>query len=324
MSALAHSAANLTPPMIASAAGGLFATGFRAMGGSNEIRVAGLDEAAAGKAVAAAIAEVRRIEAKYSRYRADSIVSRINTQAGSTEPVICDDETLWLLDCADGFHKLSGGLFDITSGVLRRAWSFAKAELPSPEDLAPLLALIGWERIERSPSGVRLPKAGMEIDLGGIGKEYAADRAARVLRAAGCRHGYVNLGGDITVVGPQPDGRAWPIGVEHPRQRGTVAAHIAVRRGGLTTSGDSERFIEVGGKRYCHILNPKTGMPAAHWASISIQAPSTLAAGALSTIAMLKEHDGLAFLESLGCAFLAFDRCGNTYTNQSDMREYTT
>jgi len=150
---------------------------FAAMGGPCEIVLAGLADAAQAQGLAeAAIAEVRRIEAKYSRFRPDSIVSRINAAAGGA-PVACDEETLALLDYAGRMHEASDGLFDITAGVLRRAWNFQQPRIPTEAELAALRALIGWPRVRREAGCVGLPMAGMEIDFGGFGKEYAADRA---------------------------------------------------------------------------------------------------------------------------------------------------
>jgi len=298
-----------------------FATQFMAMGGHNEIVACAQDGAAAKAALMAAASEVLRIEAKYSRYRADSLVCQINRQAGTSAHLPCDDETNRLLACADHFHRLSDGLFDATSGVLRRAWDFSTHRIPDAADLEPLLALVGWHGVERSSRGVRLPRSGMEIDFGGIGKEYAADRAASRLAGLGIRHGYVNLGGDIAVVGPQPDGAPWPMGVQNPRRRGEVLAHIPMSYGGLATSGDGEKFFEVGGKRYCHILNPKTGYPVHHWASVSVRTDSALSAGALSTIAMLKERDGLAFLRGQPCAYFVVDIGGRIHANQPDNKD---
>ncbi len=177
-----------------------------------------------------------------------------------------------------------------------------------------LLPLIGWQQVHWHAHHIRLPRAGMELDFGGFGKEYAADRAAEVLRAAGVQHGFVNLGGDIRVVGPRADGQPWRFGIQHPRQgEGHTIASVEMSTGALATSGDYERFFEHEGRRYCHILDPRTGWPvgcghpascvpprqaggraascgqaAASWASISVTAPACTAAGALSTIAMLK------------------------------------
>ncbi len=291
---------------------------FRAMASLCEISVDGaMPEAEAQAAMRAAAVEVKRIETKYSRYRTDdaSIVHRINSSAGTGEWIACDNETEALLRAADTFHKMSGGLFDITSGVLRQAWDFRVARLPSANELAPLLALIGWDKVERRDGAIRLPLAGMEIDLGGIGKEYAADCAAGVLMRSGIKHGYVNLGGDIRVAGPAPGGEAWHFGVADPRGLESPVAAIALSSGGLSTSGDYEKFFEIDGVRHCHILNPMTGMSAQCWRSVSVTAVTSLAAGAMTTIAMLKEADAVPFLDSMKCSYLLIGHDGRTITN---------
>lgn len=285
---------------------------FAAMACRCEVVLDDGDAEAMRASMQAAEAEVRRIETTYSRYRPDSILSRINAQAGG-EPVACDAETLALLDFADTLHRASDGLFDVTSGVLRRAWNFKVPRVPTPLELAPLLKLIGWPRVERDGPRVRLPEPGMEIDFGGFGKEYAADRAGAVLAARGHAHGYVNLGGDLRVIGPKADGTPWRIGIQHPRRPGELLAAIPVERGGLATSGDYERYIEVGGQRWCHILDPRSGMPAMHWQTVSVLAPLAVAAGNLSTIAMLRGEQAIDFLEASGVPYLAVDRDGQLH-----------
>jgi len=282
---------------------------FTAMASPCMLRLAGAGEEACRQAAALAIAEVQRIERAYSRYRPDSIVSRINAAAGR-DWVTCDEETLALFGYADALHAASGGLFDITSGILRRAWDFRVARVPSPQELAPLLGLIGWHRAERDGDRVRLPRAGMEIDFGGFGKEYAADRAAAVLQAHGIGHGYVDLGGDLRVIGPRPDGSPWYIGIQNPRDADALAASIPLARGGLATSGDYERYIEVDGRRHCHILDPRTGMPVSHWRSVSVLAPLAVVAGSHATIAMLLQERGREYLDAAGVAYLAIDHAG--------------
>lgn len=260
-----------------------------------------------------AMQEVWRIEQRYSRYRSDSIVARINAAAGQ-EPVACDAETLSLLQFADQMYRQSDGLFDITSGVLRRAWNFKQARLPDAAEIDVLLPLIGWSRVEREGERVRLPEPGMELDFGGFGKEYAADRAAALLQQRGVAHGYVNLGGDIRAMGPRPDGSAWQIGIQHPRQRGQLLATQQLATGGLATSGDYERYIDIGGQRYCHVLHPRTGWPVQHWQTVSVTAPLAVLAGCICTIAMLKQAQGLAFLQASGCSHLALDTQGHIHS----------
>lgn len=284
-------------------------TVFEAMASHCEIRIATPDPQVAAILAQQAVAEVRRIETRYSRYRPDSVVSRINAAAGD-EWVSCDAETVALLDYANTLYLSSGGLFDISSGVLRRAWDFRHAQVPSPEVLTPLLALVGWRRVQRDGDRVHLPQAGMEIDFGGFGKEYAADRAATLLTELGVWHGYVNLGGDMRFIGPQPDGEPWMIGIQDPRDPEGSVASIPVSQGALATSGDYERYFDLDGQRYCHILDPRSGMPVSHWRSVSVLAPLAIAAGSCATIAMLKQADGLDFLEQSGMSYLAIDHAG--------------
>ena len=289
-----------------------FAFNFEAMASACALRVVAPDATTAERAAQAAMAEVRRIEATYSRYQPTSIVGRINANAGG-DWVECDEETHTLLAYAETLFNASGGLFDITSGILRQAWDFKQARLADPTHLRELCARIGWQKVERDGNRVRLPLAGMEIDFGGFGKEYAADRAAAVLKALGIHSGFVNLAGDVHVLGPKPGAEPWGIGIQHPRDPRKVIATIPVYQGGLATSGDYERYFEQDGKRYCHILNPHTGMPVGHWQSVSVLAPTALTAGSLSTIAMLKEAEGLAFLDQAKAVYLALDAQGQAH-----------
>jgi thiamine biosynthesis lipoprotein len=276
------------------------------MASENELQLHAADEAHARRAAAAATADVRRIEAKYSRYRDDSVTTRINRAAGGG-PVVIDAETAALLAYADRCHALSDGLFDLTSGVLRRAWDWKQTppQLPDEAALAAAVALVGWAGVEWNERAIRLPRAGMEIDFGGIGKEYAADRMATICMEHGILHGLVNLGGDVRAIGPQQDGAPWHVGIRHPRHEGRAIASVELADGAVATSGDYERFFEIGGRRYCHILHPCTGMPAAYWQSVSVVAPLCVVAGSCSTIAMLREQDGEAFLQQQGLDYIA-------------------
>ncbi len=283
---------------------------FAAMASDCEVRLAGVSAAGAQTLAMLAIDEVRRIETKYSRYRADSVVSQINAAAGNGEPISIDVETAQLLVFATQLFELSDGLFDATSGVLRQVWDFKPGRKPSPQQLADILPRIGWNHVQWNDQTARLMRPGMELDFGGFGKEYAADRAATLLANEGAQYGLVNLGGDIRVIGPQPDGAPWSMGIRHPRQDDAVIASIPISSGALATSGDYERFFIDGSERFCHILNPKTGWPAQQWQSISVIAPVCVAAGAMSTTAMLKGPDAIAFLEGQGVSYLAVDAAG--------------
>lgn len=284
------------------------------------IRIETRDERTANIAACAAIDEVRRIEMKYSRYLSSSVVSKIN-QAAGLEAVKVDAETADLLQFADRLFQTSDGLFDATSGVLRQAWNFKTNHLPSAAQVSHAAALIGWAELQLKSRSIRLPRIGMELDFGGFGKEYAADRAAAMLKKHAVAHALVNLGGDVHALGchglPDQAGQAWNVQVQHPREANAILAGIEVYGGGMATSGDYERYFELDGKRYCHVLNPLTGRPVHYWQSITVLAPNTTLAGAISTVAMLKEETGLAWLDSQQVSYIAVDHQGKTYENFS-------
>ncbi len=260
-----------------------------------------------------AIAEIRRIEAKYSRYQDTSIVSRINAAAG-LHPVELDAETLSLIDFADRMHEQSDGLFDITSGVYRQIWDFQKAQCPSPGQIDAIRPLVGWTQVQREGAQLFLPRQGMQIDFGGLGKEYAADRAALVLRQQGVQHALVNLGGDIASVGTKPDGQPWTAGIRHPRDPAQIMASLQLFGQALATSGDYERYFEHAGQRYCHIINPQTGWPVQHFRSVSVVAPSCLLAGAVGTTVMLKQADATPeWVRQLNLPVLWMDTTGQVH-----------
>jgi FAD:protein FMN transferase len=282
---------------------------FTAMGGPCELQVYAPD-AAAQAACGAGEAEVRRLERKYSRYRDDSVTTQVNRSAGRAEGIAVDDETAALLDYAATAWQQGDGLFDVTTGALRRAWDFKARRVPAREAVAVALMDVGWQRLEWRKPQLLLP-AGMEVDFGGIVKEYAADCARRVLLEAGCVHGLVELGGDIAIAGPHPDGAPWHVGIRDPRDPEKPLATVDLPAGAIATSGDYERFFEHDGVRYCHILDARTGWPAQGLSSVSVLAEQCLVAGTASTIAMLKgPRDGPAWLASLGLPYLAVDSAG--------------
>jgi thiamine biosynthesis lipoprotein len=294
---------------------------FAAMGGRCEVVISGVASSQAPGLLQQAEAEVRRIETKYSRYLPASLVSQINQAAGKA-PVSCDDETLQLFAYADNLFQVSDGLFDITSGVLRRAWNFQIPALPDATQLHDALALIGWSKVERTNDQIYLPQAGMEIDFGGFGKEYAADRVASLLSHAGVKSGYVNLSGDVRVIGPKPDGSPWIFGIQDPRHADKLFANIPLDIGALATSGDYERYFELDGLRYCHVLNPQSGYPTTFWQSVSVLAPLAVIAGSYTTIAMLKQEAALAFLDQSNLPYLAIDQSGKIHQkSQSDVKK---
>ncbi len=244
-----------------------------------------------------AYAETARIENKFSRYLDDNAVHAINHGGGARVPV--DEETSRLLRYAGQCYELSGGRFDITSGVLRRAWAFdGRVATPDRALIESLRERVGWSRVEFDGAAIRL-LPGMEIDLGGIGKEYAADRvAALVFEAAGVSV-LVNLGGDIRAMAGREDRRRWTIGIEEPGRENAAVGEIEIADGGVATSGDSRRFCMVGGVRLGHILDPRTGWPVAGAPrSVTVVADTCTAAGFLSTMAMLHGPDAEVFLDA--------------------------
>ena len=275
------------------------------------VHVQGNTVAASVRIAIAAEAEVRRIEARYSRYRGDSELARINRVAAAGGVSDVDPETAGLFAYAKACYASSGGAFDITSGLLRQAWNFSAPRLPGQSEIDALLPRIGLDKVTLSDGRLSFALAGMELDFGGLGKEYAADRAAELCSEMEARYGFVDLGGDIRVVGPQADGEPWRIGIRDPRDASAVIAQVALHGGALATSGDYERFIEIDGVRYCHILDPRTGWPAQGLSSVTVISDRCLVAGSLSTQAMLRGRQGAAWLESLGVRHIAIDNFGN-------------
>jgi len=269
------------------------------MGSPCEVQIVANDRATA-EAFSATVNEVERLEQLYSRYRADSFLSEINRAAALGGLIDVDPETGLLLDYANTCFEQSGGLFDISSGILRRAWDFKAGKVATVEELAVLLPLVGWDKVIWSRPTIRFPVAGMELDFGGVVKEYAVDRVATLLLDREVTSGFVNLGGDVRVIGPRPDGTPWRVGIRHHRIREGVASLVEMERGALASSGDYERCIVIDGVHYGHILNPRTGWPVREMAAVSVVADFCLVAGSAATIAMLKEENGPAWLEELG------------------------
>jgi len=276
---------------------------FSAMASPCEVHVAESERALAERIAMLVAAEAARIEAKLSRYRRGNVIDTINTAGGRT--IVVDEETERLLDYAAHLFELSDGKFDVTSGVLRRAWRFDGSDrVPRRSAVEALLPIVGWRRVRwRAPELTLLP--GMEIDLGGIGKEYAVDRAAALVRPLSARC-LLNFGGDLFALGPQAEGRPWRVGVESLHDGAVAAKQIDLQTGALATSGDARRFLLKNGKRYSHILDPTTGWPVEDAPrSITVAAPTCTQAGMLATLALLRGRDAEAFLATQGVQYWA-------------------
>ena len=269
---------------------------FKAMASPCEVIMETDDKDEAAAILQTVANEAWRIEHKFSRYRDDNIISRINSASGDTVEV--DEETARLLDFSDQLYQMSDGMFDVTSGILRRAWQFDQSDkIPDQQQIDALLPTIGWEKVRwDSPQVQLLP--GMEIDLGGIGKEYAVDRCAQLVREMSDASVLVNFGGDLAITRPRNDKQAWTIGRLSSDPDAPVGV-IQLQQGALATSGDQHRYLEKDGVRYCHVLNPKTGWPVEdppH--TISVAAPTCVEAGMLSTMALLQGKQAEAFLKA--------------------------
>ncbi|KPJ92974.1 MAG: hypothetical protein AMJ55_08915, partial [Gammaproteobacteria bacterium SG8_15] len=226
------------------------------------------DRAIASKLAYLAQQESFRIQNKFSRYSDNNIIYQINHSDGKAIEV--DEETAALLDYAQQCFEISDGRFDITSGILRQAWTFDGSDhIPDKAQVAKYLDKIGWQKVSWQNPCIMLPK-GMEIDLGGIGKEYAVDRSAMLLAQQCGESILVNYGGDLCATGERRNGQGWIVGVEDTANIEQASAtdkrlhskeEFELIRGGIATSGDTRRYLLKDGVRYSHILDPRTGWP---------------------------------------------------------------
>ncbi|MFN3712558.1 MAG: FAD:protein FMN transferase [Alcanivoracaceae bacterium] len=267
---------------------------FQAMASPCELQVRDVSRSRAEQILKVVSGEAWRVEQRYSRYRDDNPLAALHRAGGNWVEV--DEEFDRLLDYADQCWRLSDGHFDITSGVLRRVWRFDGSDrIPAAADVKALLPLIGWQKVARESGRVRLP-VGMELDLGGVGKEYAVDRCLQLARQLTDSDVLINFGGDLAVSGEQP----WQVGIENLHQNG-VAARIPLRSGAVATSGDSRRFLLRDGHRYSHVLNPFTGWPVEGGPhSVTVLATHCTQAGMLATLALLRGADAEPFLRAEG------------------------
>ena len=260
--------------------------GWSALGTRCEVQYVCADDEAARRFEAAALAWVEAFEASYSRFRPDSLVSRINAAAGG-DWVEVDDEMEHMLNFCASLHFLTKGVMDVTATPVLRLWDYKAAtpRIPSDDEIAAALRLVGWAKVQREPGKVRLPEPGMALDFGGWGKEYAVDAVAALARSHGLSNVLVDFGHDLMAAGTAPGKPGWHIGLEDPANpAGPCKGSLAAANIAVASSGDYLRGFTLGGQRYGHIVNPRTGRPVANGCrQVTVLAPTCLQAGALST-----------------------------------------
>jgi len=239
-------------------------------------------------------------ESRYSRFLETSLISQINDAAGK-QAVEVDDELVSIFKLCDWFHWASRGLFDPTLLPLARLWDYHTdaPQVPEAEAIERARQLVDWKAVEREGNRVFLPREGMALDIGGIGKEYAVDRVMGMAQADGFQDVMVDFGHDVRVIGSPPEGGSWRIGLEDPKSPGRCWSGAALSGMAIASSGNYARGFNCGGARYGHILDPRSGYPAdSGCQSVSVVAPTCTEAGILSTAAVVLGAD--AFIAFLG------------------------
>lgn len=291
---------------------GYFHCSFNALGTTNEIMFQCERHADAKRIAAEAVAWVEHFEATCSWFRPSSELNTVNRGAGSWVEVGPEIEEL--LTLCDWYHWKTFGAFDPTSGPLHRLWN-SRLEagcLPSDAEIEEARSLVGWIQVERKLRRVRLSRPGMELNLGGIGKEYAVDKVYRMIRSFGVSNLLVNFGQDLRVHGRPPEGGPWKIGLERPDRPGFCWGGSELYAEALCSSGSYYRGTTINGRRYSHILHPGLGIPVDHdCKGFWVCAPTCTEAGVLSTAAfILGREKGLEMIERAGCSGAAWSENG--------------
>lgn len=258
-----------------------------AMGTTVEVYLYARDRMRAAALIETAFEEIERVEAALSSYRPTSEISRINVTA-SRGPVVTDPEVFGLIEQALDYSRRTGGAFDITVGALVRTSGFFRDDVhyPSPDELAEARATVGWQHValDRATRTIRFLTPGIELDLGGIGKGFALDRAARILRRHGVTAALLGAGrSSYYAIGAPPDAEGWPIVISSPRDPAQVLSTIRLHDRSLSTSGNAQKFFELDGKRYSHIIDPRTGEPSAGMLQVTVTAGTAAESDALAT-----------------------------------------
>lgn len=256
------------------------------MGSRFDITVVAQDSILANIYIDTAIAEIDRIEKLISSWDENSQTSKINKFAG-IKPVKVDPELFNLIERAIGISKLTDGAFDISYAAMDNIWQFdgSMTEMPSEEEILNSVARVGYENIllNKDSSTVFLKMKGMKIGFGAIGKGYAADRAKALLISKGVASGIINASGDMNTWGKQPNGSPWNVAITNPLNKDKAFAILPITDGAVVTSGNYEKYVFFNGKRYTHIIDPRTGYPSSGIISVSVFAPKAELADALAT-----------------------------------------
>ncbi|QIY83016.1 FAD:protein FMN transferase [Epilithonimonas bovis] len=276
----------------------------RLMGNQFEITVVDTNETVAKEHLEAAVLEIQRIENLLTTFREESQTNQINQNAGM-KPVKVDPEVFNLIERSLRISKITDGYFDISYGSIdRKFWNFDREmkELPDPEMIKEHLKLVNYHNIllNREDSTVFLKEKGMRIGFGGIGKGYAAEMGKRLLINRGVKSGVVNASGDLTTWGNQADGKPWTIGISDPDNARLPFSYMNISNISVATSGNYEKFVSIGGKKYSHTINPKTGMPVSGIKSVTIICPNAEIADALATpVTIMGTEKGIGMIDQI-------------------------
>jgi thiamine biosynthesis lipoprotein len=260
------------------------------MGSSFEITLTGSDSLRITECVREVVSEIERIENLISEWRPHTQISEVNRNAG-VRPVKVDAEVFDLTRRAIRYSEWSNGAFDITVAGIDHIWRFddSMTELPTPDAIRRSIQHVGYQNVvlDSIASTIFLRLPGMKIGFGSIGKGYAADRGRALLEALGVQGGIVNASGDLSCWGHPPGKRHWKIGITHPFKRAKIVKMLKVNRGSVATSGNYQKYAEINGVRYSHIINPQSGYPSVGLSSVTVVGPSAELANALSTSLMV-------------------------------------
>lgn len=292
------------------------------MGSRFDVTVVAKDSTEGNKNIDLAVAEISRIENLISSWNPESQTSEININAGQN-PVKVSPELYGLIERSISLSKLTDGAFDISYASMDKIWVFdgSMTQMPSDTSIQASVAKVGFQNIILNPknSSVFLKKKGMKIGFGGIGKGYAADKAKVLLMEKGVTAGIINASGDMNTWGKQPNGEPWKVAITNPLDKHKVFALLPILQGAVVTSGDYEKFVNLNGKRYAHIIDPRTGLPSTGIVSVTVFAPKAELADALATsVFVMGKEVGLNRVNQMPhIECIIIDDKGNIFTSKN-------